>query len=625
MSVEMLRQVNAPPFIDRNIERDCGVENQPTQSLVQRVFLVSLPFLALYAPLGRLTNIGLDGKRAYSSLIQCWHAPSTQQMAKTALSVLALASTVFLHPIGLLMTTLQDLGIDCYQMFVLLANGQMEEALCWGITNLQHIAYVSTMFTFSIEMLACLMILQVAIEIIRSRKELLTTGRYLETCAHILMALIRARQAVPIVAKTAVQWHLPLGTACVALSESVARTEKAVTNVITPDFSGWDRKLLRLSSLMTEPFLIVHNALRYRIVAPLDPSKFENCSSRVREVAVRCFIGFGAISGLAVCALFPAPVLSGIFTWGCGSKMFRAAGLALQKDGHTHVQGLALEKNSGKETKVLTWNVCGAGGGIPIDHGGVVNWKHRFEAICSKIDAEDADVVCLQEVYDESLWHALVERYQNKYAHFFGEFHASIWNNPLAAILGSQSGGMIFTKCAYHQFSVTSFSNNDWTLNSAFAALELKNGFRVMGTHLIYNNEKLRVEQLEQIVRSAEKKPMPTVLVGDLNIPRDGDGADTESLREKFDFSHQDKNGFTKNLSGALKEPVETCTNKLIEQWNEKYKHDGEYIDYIAKLRNRDFANIQIEDCSLVPAFDEKYDTKTALSDHHGIVATVRS
>jgi hypothetical protein len=62
----------------------------------------------------------------------------------------------------------------------------------------------------------------------------------------------------------------------------------------------------------------------------------------------------------------------------------------------------------------------------------------------------------------------------------------------------------------------------------------------------------------------------------------------------------------------------------LTEQWdNEKYKHAGQHIDYIALLR--DTASEIIKDCSLVPAFDETYDTKTALSDHHGIVATVQT
>jgi hypothetical protein len=91
-------RVNVPPFIDRNIKRDCGVENHTPESLIQLIFLVVLPFFALYAPLGRLINIGLDGKRAYSSMIQSRHSPSAQQMAATALSVPALMKKFcFLH------------------------------------------------------------------------------------------------------------------------------------------------------------------------------------------------------------------------------------------------------------------------------------------------------------------------------------------------------------------------------------------------------------------------------------------------------------------------------------------------------------------------------------------------
>lgn len=442
---------------------------------------------------------------------------------------------------------------------------------------------------------------------------------------HVLMALIRARQAVPAVAATTTKCHILLGGTCVTLSGILTKIESAFWKKLTPDTTGWDRTLLHISSLMTEPFLIAFNALRYRLVSPLKPGTFENCNNRAKELAVRLGIVASAVSGVACTILFPIPVLSGVLAWGLASKFFRIAGLMFQQNGYSYVRGQGVEIDPTDKVKVLTWNVCGAGGGIPIDHGGVVNWKHRFDAICAKIDEEKADVICLQEIYDEALWHALVERYQGSYAHFFGNFHASISQNPLGAILGSPSGGMVFTKCKFDHFSVESFTNNDWSLNSSFATLDLANGLRLIGTHLIYNSEQKRVEQLGQILQRTSENLKPTVLVGDLNVPRSGAGADTNALNESFDYRHQDDPQFTQKLTDfdPKTDTIETCNNELIGQWNQKYRHDGEYIDYIAGLINPLLSKIRFSDSHLVQAFDKTYNTQTALSDHHAIAASI--
>ena len=380
----------------------------------------------------------------------------------------------------------------------------------------------------------------------------------------------------------------------------------------TASLPGWDRKLLRTSSLMTEPFLVAYNALRYRLIAPLDPSKFENCDTHIKEVAVRCFIGLGALSAIAASVWFPLPVLSTILLLAIGSKLCRALGLALRATNYTYVRGNAPEVEFKGEVQILTWNICGGGGGIPIDHGGVPNWKHRFKKICDMIDEAVVDwnkpvILSLNEVYDESLWHALREHYKDRCPHFFGEFHASIWDNPLGAILGSPSGGMVFTNCPFAQFSVIPFTNNNWSLNSAFATLKLSDDLQAIFTHLIYNNETMRVEQLKQLAKAA--LATPTVIAGDLNVPPDGPGQDTKYLNEIFDYSHQDLN-------------IPTCTNDLMTQWGPRYTHKSCYIDYVA-IHKQHLKKLEVQS-SLKRAFDLTYNTKTALSDHHAILAKIR-
>lgn len=65
--------------------------------------------------------------------------------------------------------------------------------------------------------------------------------------------------------------------------------------------SGWDRTFLDISSKMSEPFCAAWHLLCFRLVAPLDPQKFENCTTVANEVAIRILIGSGAAVGAFHC------------------------------------------------------------------------------------------------------------------------------------------------------------------------------------------------------------------------------------------------------------------------------------------------------------------------------------
>jgi endonuclease/exonuclease/phosphatase family metal-dependent hydrolase len=190
---------------------------------------------------------------------------------------------------------------------------------------------------------------------------------------------------------------------------------------------------------------------------------------------------------------------------------------------------------------------------------------------------------------------------------------------------------MVISKCAVHNFSHTSFENNKWTLNRGFASLELKATpqdalpcARLIGTHLIHGDEaedkKNRMEQIAQIVNHMARQTlaMPTVLAGDLNIERDQEEGGI--LSSRLHHGYQGHNP--------------TCTNRLVAQWDSKAKSVwGETIDYISLLKNAQpdgiripvvDENVILENCHLVEAFDESYNTKTALSDHHGLAAVIK-
>lgn len=392
------------------------------------------------------------------------------------------------------------------------------------------------------------------------------------------------------------------------------------------DGNGWDRTFLDVSSKMSEPFCGVWHQLCFRLIAPLDPKKFENCSHIANEIATRILIGLGASIGVFLTCLAPIPIVCSVVVLGVGSKVVRAIGFALQRGGYTHVRGDAAEKildPQDPQVKVMSWNICGVGGGMSLDHGGVVDWRARLDAIIEKIKAEDPDVLILQEIYDTALAEALVSRLKSEYAHFFMHLGPNIW--------GSVGGGMVISKCAVHHFSHTSFNNNKWTLNRGFASLELKANpqddlpcARVIGTHLIHGDDlddKIkRMGQVAQIVDfvAQQRLAMTTVLAGDLNVERDG--VEGEILSSRFHHGYQGL------------QP--TCTNRLVVQWDSKMRSVwGETIDYISVLKSTQPQGILVpaidqdvtfENCHLVEAFDDSYNTKTALSDHHGLAVVIK-
>lgn len=386
--------------------------------------------------------------------------------------------------------------------------------------------------------------------------------------------------------------------------------------------SGWDRTFLDLSSCLAEPFCTVYELLRYRLVAPLDPNKFENQSPVPLEIFTRTMIGAGAILGACVSAVFFVPVFCGIGMLAVGCKVLRALGFAVQQDGFTHVRGLAPEKImnfKAPQIKVATWNLCGVGGGLSLDHGGVVHWRSRLDEIVDKLRWEDPDVLILQEIYDTSLYEAIIEKLQNDYAHFFIHLGPNV--------LGMGSGLMVLSKYPVHQFAYESFENNDWTLNRGFSTLELKANpndtapcARIIGTHLVHpiESQAERYAQVAQIVNSLAKRtlPLPTVFAGDLNMERDGEG---KYLKSFLRHGYIDK--------------IPTRTPHLLSQWSKPDCKLEETIDYLSLFKHSASHNgktlptvkkdVSLEQVHLIEAFDSTYNTKTALSDHHGIAGTL--
>ena len=383
-------------------------------------------------------------------------------------------------------------------------------------------------------------------------------------------------------------------------------------------FDELDRSFFNASSWMADFFSGTYGALGYRLVTPLDPNKFDNATSKVKEIGIRVLIALGALVSFCFAGtylLLTAVVLS------IGSKIFRCIGFAFQKNGFTHIRGSAPEISlQNRQTSLLTWNLRG----YHLHYPGVIHWHSRVDAIVESIQRENPDTIVLQDIYDTAFVEALIEKLGAQYAHFYTHLGANT--------LGNSGGCMVITKCGIHQFTHADFANNDWKNTRGFEFLEIKPYpeapapcFRIIGTQLSPGKEsqEKRIEQVSQIITalSKESSPLPTLFAADANDDRN---SAVGTLLSKYLYhSYRDK------------EP--TYSPQLAKQWAPIFEGQEESRDFISLVKRTTpegktlpviERDIQLIDCHLLRAFEQnpntmEVDTKTARSDSHGVYTLV--
>ena len=312
-------------------------------------------------------------------------------------------------------------------------------------------------------------------------------------------------------------------------------------------------------------------------------------------------------------------IFIGAVVLGAGSRLFRALGFYFRKDGFTHIQGSLPEitlKNG--EAKVMTWNIRGHSRGLHYAEGGVVHWQSRIKRIIENILQEEPDVIVLQEVYDVALVEEIYSRLEKFYSHFYTHFGSKNWD--------CDSGCMVITRCAVHNFANTDFKHYDNKARS-FETLEIKLSpndelpcARIIGTQLSpgKTDSETRMEQVVQIVNTLAKEnlAMPTLFVGNLNVDRN---------------NQIEEGGLSKYLYYSCLASKSTHSHELVSQWAPVFEGREDSCDFVSFFKRmatdgRIFPvierGIRLLDSHLIKGFDEDYNTKTALSDHHAVVTT---
>lgn len=196
-----------PSYYHREYSNDIKVPSKKSWSdqsnldRLQRVTTVALPFITLYKPLSFPVSLALGGLRTVSkvsgliSSIQNGENSKAiaYQTLQTIIAVISVAGTIFAHPLGMLITTGQDLIIEVAKLAEHVNKGDYKKALesCANILN--NSLYLALFLHGGLEVSIASLATQILIGVYHGQTEF-REGRFLEGTGHIAMAMIRGNQ-----------------------------------------------------------------------------------------------------------------------------------------------------------------------------------------------------------------------------------------------------------------------------------------------------------------------------------------------------------------------------------------------------------------------------------------------
>jgi endonuclease/exonuclease/phosphatase family metal-dependent hydrolase len=334
---------------------------------VQRVALASLPFLVLYKPIGKPLSCALGAMRSFSDGLELKVAFKKRDIkafaksgVQTALSGASLCGTLFAHPLGMAIATLQDAAIDGAKIARSLYNKEFREAGKSSIYVINHSLYLALLFHGGVEVAVCFLAMQVLIGGAKSISEY-RKGRYLEAGGHLLMGMVRGRQ------------------------------------------------LLNEAALIQFKGNIFHT-LAYFLQKPVQTSSeyvIRAACGKNRSLPSRCAtVALHALSATLTVPLY----LIGEGLHFCGNK--------INGTPYTYWRGSAAEKEDTGALKCISFNVCMLWGGMPILFGGCTPARERMDEMAKFIKEQNPDVLFLQEASFPAAYE-LFSRLQGDYAHCF--------------------------------------------------------------------------------------------------------------------------------------------------------------------------------------------------------------
>ena len=307
---------------------------------------------------------------------------------------------------------------------------------------------------------------------------------------------------------------------------------------------------------------------------------------------------------------------------------------AYKKDPFAFFQGAAkpLDPAVLKEVRVLTANIICFPDRLTYLYGGISPWKTRIDQLVKIIGGSDAEIVCLQEVWDPEAMRALIEGLKGDYAYFI--YNAG---DPAGTMdvnkAGYSSGLFIASKLALSEVAFKLFKrsipegSNRGMLSAACRVG--KDRVCLITTHLQHGNtlpmQQVRKEQLhqchallEQLISQPNSPSSWGFLTGDLNINAFIPEFKESGLPTLFSIP------YTANLLPGQKEKA-TCTDYFTDlvrtppDQRDQVKVSYELLDYCISPVSSKAAIKPVQ--KLIPLFSIEAPDK-ALSDHQALLTT---
>ena len=287
----------------------------------------------------------------------------------------------------------------------------------------------------------------------------------------------------------------------------------------------------------------------------------------------------------------------------------------------TYLKGDGPEKAGGDSITTFNANVLF----MPDDYtwffGGVRRWEERVDEVSTKILAEDADVVSLQEMHTVEGSYALYEKLKGTYAYFYINIgQADLTQDPNQ--IQMNSGLFIASKYPIQGPEFVSFTakGRQEGINKGFFHGTLMVGGNpfcgIYHTHLNpFENElacQVRKEETDSILSSMNERDLFSILLGDLNVNREAAEWFSSPLSQNFICNYPPGEGPT--CTDTLGKYVETP-----KDMRKNVQEEGHTCDYALLYQKNSEASLR----SRQVKFYDLANPERASSDHQGLFSTV--
>ncbi len=297
--------------------------------------------------------------------------------------------------------------------------------------------------------------------------------------------------------------------------------------------------------------------------------------------------------------------------------LLRKLAIMLQSQNFRYTQTNAKEKLLSEEFTLYTHNMAAVGAGYAISDAGVTPWPDREQAIIDQIQEISSDIFVGIEFFDTQMVLDVEKALSDKYGH--------IYHSCGKRAVGPCSGLFIASKFAIKKFQFTPFPEEylvGRTKNSTkgFTEIWLENGTHLIASHLQHSEEceyptakeiearKKQMAMIDAVFKASTAKLK--VLTGDLNM--------SEEEWNKY-YAHnylRDLSVIGKHTWGGDEWYATMVGGKQIS--------GPQVYDYTAIWTGGKASTSTVKTTLIETGYDPKIIKANALSDHKGLVSTLR-